>query len=135
MTSDQKRLLKAAKDAAEKAHAPYSRFRVGAAVLTPEGIFNGANIENVSSNLGVCAERVALAHARMHGATTIIGIAICCCDAKPDATGSIPPNLTMPCGGCRQWLAELAPDAWIITNGADRVFTLQELLPSPFILK
>jgi len=135
MTPEQISLLKTAAKAAEMAHAPYSRFRVGAAVLTSEGIFQGANIENGSSNLGICAERVALAHARMHGATSIIGIAVCCRDAKPDASGSIDPNLTMPCGGCRQWLAELAPDAWVITNGAARVFTLQELLPSPFMLK
>jgi len=135
MTPEQIGLLKAAEEAAEKAHAPYSRFRVGAAVLTSEGIFQGANIENGSSNLGVCAERVALAHARMHDATIILGIAICCRDAKPDATGSIVPSLTMPCGGCRQWLAELAPDAWVVTNGSDRVFTLQELLPSPFMQK
>lgn len=135
MKPEQHTLMKAAEKAAEKAHAPYSRFRVGAAVLTPEGIFDGANIENCCTNLGVCAEKVALAHARMHGATTIVGIAVCCLDAKPASDGSIDPNMTMPCGGCRQWLAEMAPDAWIVTNGSERIFTLQELLPAPFVLK
>ena len=71
MTPEQAELLAAAARAAKSAHAPYSKFNVGAAVLTENGIFPGANIENASSNLGICAERVAIAHARMNGCTSI----------------------------------------------------------------
>lgn len=129
MTPEQKQLLEAASEAALKAYAPYSNFRVGAAVLTNKGIFQGANIENASNNLGTCGERVAIAHARMNGATEIIGIAINCIDAQQGSA-----DLTMPCGACRQWLAELAPDAWIVTNGSEQVFTLEDILPNPFKL-
>lgn len=129
MTPEQKQLLETAAEAAQKAYAPYSKFRVGAAVLTDKGIFQGANIENASNNLGTCGERVAIAHARMNGAIEIIGIAVNCIDA-PEGS----PNLTMPCGACRQWLAELAPNAWIFTNGSEKVFTLEDILPNPFKL-
>jgi cytidine deaminase len=135
MTPEQLDLLVAAENAANSAYAPYSGFNVGAAVLTENGIFPGANIENASTNLGVCAERVAIAHARMNGCTTIIGIAVSCINAPRNDQGNIDARLTMPCGACRQWMAELAPDAWLITNGSDQVYTLQELLPQPFTLK
>ena len=130
MTPEQKQLLETAGKAALKAYAPYSNFRVGAAVLTDQGVFIGANIENASNNLGICGERVAIAHARMNNATNIIGIAVNCIDASGDST-----ELTMPCGACRQWLAELAPDAWLITNGSEQVFKLQDILPNPFKLE
>lgn len=123
-----------AASAAERAYAAYSKFRVGAAVLTDDGIFIGANVENASANLGICAERVAITHARMHGAEKIIGIAVCCADAPRQENSRPDPGLTMPCGACRQWLAELAPDAWVITNGSDQVYTLKDLLPVPFTL-
>jgi len=131
MTPEQKQLLEVAANAALSAYAPYSKFRVGAAVLTDKGIFIGANIENGSSNLGICAERVALSHARMHGAEIYIGIAVSCIDAVSDSDI----RTSMPCGGCRQWLAELAPDAWLVTQGADRVFSLGDLLPDAFMFK
>ena len=134
MTPEQKELMAAAKEAARFAHAPYSKFNVGAAVLTPGGIFTGANIENACTNLGTCAERVALANARMNGQTRIIGIAVNCADAPTDDTGKIPPHLAMPCGGCRQWMAELAPDAWLITNASNRIYHLSDLLPVAFTL-
>lgn len=134
MTKDQKALMDQAKNAATLAHAPYSKFRVGAAVLTPGGIFTGANIENACTNLGTCAERVAISHARMNGQTKIIGIAVYCADAPKDKNGNIQVHHTAPCGGCRQWIAELAPDAWLITNGSSTVFTLKDLLPNPFTL-
>ncbi len=135
MTPEQIELLAAAEKAAENGHAPYSKFLVGAAVLTEKGVFPGANIENASSNLGICAERVAIAHARMHGCTSIIGIAVNCINAPRDVQGNIDIRQTMPCGGCRQWLAELAPDAWLVSNGSDRVYFLPDLLPSPFTLE
>lgn len=130
MTPEQKDLLQQAKDAALKAYAPYSNFRVGAAVLTDRGVFIGANIENASTNLGTCAERVAISHARMNDAANIIGIAVACIDAPKEAEK----GTCMPCGACRQWLAELAPDAWLISNETEQVFTLQDLLPNPFFL-
>lgn len=135
MTEEQQRLLKAARKAAALAYAPYSRFRVGAAVLTDGGIYVGANIENASTVLGICAERVALAHARMNGHTRIHGIAVCCPDAAENEGGRPDPAACMPCGACRQWMAELAPDAWIVTSGSDRVYGIQDLLPLPFELK
>lgn len=134
MTPEQDQLLISAKTAALKAYAPYSNFRVGAAVLTEEGIFTGANVENACSNLGICAERVALAAARINATQKIIGIAVHCEDAPRDAGGKIEECLAMPCGGCRQWMAELAPDAWIITNASGRVYQLSDLLPTPFML-
>jgi len=134
MTPEQKMLLDSAEKAAKRAYAPYSDFRVGAAVLTETGIFTGANIENSCTNLGICAERVAMAAARMEGEETIIGIAVNCIDAPRDDNGDIEIALTMPCGGCRQWMAELAPKAWLVTNASGRVYTLEQILPAAFTL-
>ncbi len=131
MNREQKELIAVATVAAEKAYAPYSKFRVGAAILTDKGTYIGANIENASTNIGICAERVAISHARMNDATNIIGIAVSCIDAQ---TASLDVSSTMPCGACRQWIAELAPEAWLVTNGSDRVFTLQDILPNPSYL-
>jgi cytidine deaminase len=134
MTPEQTKLLVSAKKAAQNAYAPYSKFSVGAAVLTEGGIFPGVNIENACINLGICAERVAIANARMAGCKKIIGIAVNCVNAPKDVNGTIAKNLTMPCGACRQWIAELAPDAWLITNASKQVYSLDDLLPTPFIL-
>lgn len=134
MTPQQKDLLERAQTAAANAYAPYSKFKVGAAVLTENGIFTGANIENASANLGICAERVAIAHARMNRCRKIIGIAVQCVDGVITENGTMDESSAMPCGGCRQWMAELAPDAWLITNASDRVYRLADLLPSPFVL-
>jgi cytidine deaminase len=134
MTPEQIDLLEAADRAALKAYAPYSKFRVGAAVLTDKGVFEGANIENGCTNLGTCAERVALSHAHMHGCSSIIGIAVSCIDAtKNDATNASILQ-RMPCGACRQWLNELAPMAWIVASGSEKVYKLRDLLPNPFSL-
>ncbi|MCB9638003.1 MAG: cytidine deaminase [Myxococcales bacterium] len=131
----QEQLLEAAKKAAETySYSPYSRYRVGAAVYADGQIYHGANVENASSNLGTCAERVALAHAKMHGAQKIEGIAVYCLDALRDDTGRPLLGYTMPCGGCLQWIAELAPDAWIVTSGLDKPVTIADLLPMPFRL-
>ena len=99
------------------------------------GIFQGANVENASYNLGICAERVALSIALMNGASKIEAIAICCLDAETDSDIVGNPAETMPCGGCRQWMAELAPKALILTNGLSEPMTVKELLPSAFTLK
>lgn len=126
-------LLRAAREAAAGAYAPYSEFPVGAAVLTDRGVFTGFNIENASTPLGLCAERAALTNALVHGARNIRAVAIACDPERP-TDGPRDLNATMPCGACRQWLAELAPDALVVTNGSDRVFTVAELLPLPFAL-
>jgi len=126
------RLAHEAAAAAERAHAPYSRFRVGAVVRGGSGeIYRGANVENASFGLGTCAERVALASARVAGETTITDVAIACIDAAADA----PLEARMPCGACRQWLQELAPDARIHIAGEARSFSVAELLPNPFTLR
>ena len=124
-------LIAAARSVARRSHSPYSRFRVGAAVLTPLGIFTGTNVENASYPLSLCAERAALAAAVAAGTTTVNAIAVSCIDASP--TPSRPGEL-MPCGACRQWFAELAPEATIIVDGVERGFTVGELLPYAFAL-
>ena len=120
-------------EVAENAYAPYSGFRVGAAVMTDRGVFSGTNVENASYGLGFCAERAALAAAVTAGAKRIKAIAVACIDA----TGP-PMESRMPCGSCRQWIAELAPAAKIficdVGNGVDKEFALEELLPHWFRL-
>ncbi|MGA2549109.1 MAG: cytidine deaminase [Burkholderiaceae bacterium] len=129
-------LLAQAKKAVKLAYAEYSKFQVGAAVLANGEIFQGANIENASSNLGICAERVAIAHARMRlgKKMEIEGIAVFCEDSRGENKKYLALEETMPCGACRQWLTELAANAWVVTNGSDKVFTVLELLPRPFSL-
>ena len=141
-------LLAAARMAATRAYAPYSRFRVGAAVVvaTPNGprIVTGANVENASYGLTLCAERAALAaacalpeairpsteQARVSTRPTITHIALACVDAPDDA----PAGERMPCGACRQWFAELAPDAVYYVDGVPTDLILADLLPRPFKL-
>lgn len=122
-------LVEEARLAAVQAHVPYSRFRVGAAVLGVSGsIYRGANIENASYSLGTCAERVALATARVAGEKELTAIAIACVDAVPDS----PLEERIPCGACRQWIQELAPNAEIIIDREEGRFRIDELLPHPF---
>jgi len=135
MNTEQKNLLLAAEQSASMAYAPYSAFRVGAAVLTPGGIFLGANIETAATNLGICAERSAIVNARMNGQTEIIGAAIYCLDMDDEKHGSNDEYAAMPCGACRQWLAEFAADAWVVISSSDKVFKLCDLLPFDFKLR
>lgn len=140
--TERERLLAAAREAALRAYAPYSRFRVGAAVLvaTEAGarVVTGANVENASFGLTLCAERSALAAAcalatsRADIATppAITRLALACVDAATEA----PISARMPCGACRQWIAELAPDAIISVDGVDADLTLADLLPNAFVL-
>ena len=143
------RLLAEARRAAERAYAPYSRFHVGAAVvvLTTDGpqIVTGANVENASYGLTLCAERSALAAAcalddahrpssaegRVAAPPMITEVAVACVDA-PDVA---PVGERMPCGACRQWFAELAPDATFYVDGVADALTLADLLPRPFRLE
>jgi len=125
------RLLEAARQAATLAYAPYSKFKVGAAVLDERGqIHTGANIENSSYGLTVCAERTAIFRAVLSGARRIEAIAVTC----PAATLQSGPGESMPCGACRQVIAEFTSAEGAIF--VDRVgdFTLAELLPQPFRL-
>jgi cytidine deaminase len=125
------KLLDEARWAARQAYAPYSGFRVGAAVLGQSGaIFRGANVENASLGLCLCAERAALARAVADGERVIVAMAVACVDAAKDS----PLAQRMPCGACRQWMAELAPDAEIFILGENRSFRTSDLLPMPFSL-
>lgn len=130
MKSEQE-LIELAKQAAQNAHIPYFDFPVGAVVETETGeLFSGCNIDNASTPLGICAERTAIFNAIIHGHKDIKGIAVTC--TKGDKSK---PETLMPCGACRQVMAEfMSPDAEIIVDGVG-TFKLKELLPSPFTLK
>lgn len=116
----------AALAARDRAYAPYSGFRVGAALVTENGaVFVGANVENASYGLTVCAERVALWNAIVAGATTIRLLVVIADTHAPIA----------PCGACRQVLLELASDADVVmatVSGVRRRLTVRELLPRAF---
>jgi len=132
-SAEQQKLLAAAKEAARRAYAPYSGFRVGAAALDDAGhVFLGCNVENASYGLTLCAERAALASAVAEGASTIVGVAIACIDAQPGPDGRLPEGAAAPCGACRQWLAELAPKAWVVTNSFISPRAVSDLLPLCF---
>jgi len=129
--ADNEILLAAARAAASKAHAPYSSFRVGAAVLADGVVHAGCNVENASYGLAICAERVAIFAAITAGARRIDAVAVACVDADAGAT----PGSLMPCGACRQVMAEFAaPDMPVLVDGAGS-FTLADLLPVPFALR
>ncbi|GAL94969.1 MAG: cytidine deaminase [Microcystis wesenbergii TW10] len=130
--SDQERqqLCDTAREVAKLSYSPYSRFRVGAAVLTNKKIYAGTNVENASYGLSLCAERATLAQIIAAGDREVRAIAIACIDGvdKDDIS-----QLT-PCGACRQWMAELAPKAEIIICGTQQNyrFNLSDLLPFSF---
>src|SRR6266481_8118128 len=122
-------LVRAAAKAREGAVAPYSKFRVGAALLTRSGeIITGANVESASYGLTCCAERVALFRALTSGKRDFVAVAV-----VARAAGG-----PMPCGACRQLLAEYAPKAkvWVADCRALRAvreFSVGELLPAAFV--
>jgi cytidine deaminase len=124
------RLVRAAAQARQRAVAPYSKFKVGAALLTKSGkIITGANVESASYGLTCCAERVALFNALTAGRRGFVAAAVV----------ARAPGGPMPCGACRQLLAEYAPDAvvWVADSavlGKVREFRVRDLLPSAFIL-
>ena len=127
----QEKLLVKARQAAERAYAPYSNFRVGSAVITASGrIYQGCNIENASFGLTVCAERAAIFHAISAGEKKLSALAVICLDAPSEAAA----DYLMPCGPCRQVLAEFLPaDAFVLVAGFG-VLTVAQLLPMPFRL-
>lgn len=124
--SQTRRLERAARAAARAAYAPYSKFRVGAAVLTASGkIFTGCNVENASFGLCNCAERTAVFSAVAAGERRLRAVAVYTATATP----------TMPCGACRQVLHEFGRNAAIIgicDTRARRETTLPDLLPEAF---
>lgn len=118
-------LLQAAAKVACRAYSPYSKFCVGAAVLTESGeVFTGCNVENASYGLTVCAERVAVFKAISEGEQAITSVAI-------SSRGS-----AYPCGACRQVLNEFGPDMDVILGDSEGQLTeqlsLKDLLPKAF---
>ncbi len=117
-------LIAKAMEAREKAHAPYSRFAVGAALLAKSGrVYMGCNVENASYGLSICAERTAVFKAVSEGERDFEAIAV------------VTDKGVTPCGACRQVLMEFGEDIQVIVAddaGGHRVFGLQELLPEAF---
>jgi cytidine deaminase len=119
-------LLAFAREVQEKAYAPYSGFRVGAAVYADGDIFQGVNVENAAYGATMCAERAAIGAAVAAGARDVTAIAIVGDSESP----------TVPCGCCRQVLAEFNPEMRVIMGGNSdevRVMSLDELLPEAFV--
>jgi cytidine deaminase len=119
-------MIRAALDARDHAHAPFSNFRVGAALADENGrIFTGCNVENATYGLTVCAERVAVFKAISEGARKFVAITV---SADTDV-------LTPPCGACRQILWEFCGDIEVtLVNlvGKTETFRLKDIFPRPF---
>jgi cytidine deaminase len=126
MATDADALMARARECLDQAYAPYSRFRVAAAVVDDQGrVFTGVNVENISYGLSMCAERVAIFAAVAAGARRITAVAVTGSDA----------DLLSPCGACRQVLAEFAaPEAPVYCDapGRPHCWTVSELLPHGF---
>lgn len=124
MTPEQ--LVECALGARENAYAPYSNFKVGAALLASNGrVFTGCNVENATYGLTVCAERVALWKAISEGEREFTRIAVVTASNRPAS----------PCGACRQLLWEFCGDIEVIlanTRGLKEARRLAELFPHPF---
>ncbi len=124
--ADRAAWLRVARDAMQRAHSPYSRVRVGAALIDLSGrTFAGCNVENASYGLTICAERNAIGQAVVAGMGELVAIAI---------TTNLDEPL-MPCGACRQVLMEFAPKLVVLCEGAGGktvVRRLSELLPDAF---
>jgi cytidine deaminase len=117
--------VRQARDAMTRAYAPYSGFKVGAAIVAGGRIFTGQNIENASHPVAVCAERNAVAHMVNAGVLTIDAVAVVTEAEKP----------TPPCGACRQVLWEFGPASIVIAEtpaGERAVWALEDLLPDAF---
>ncbi|MFJ7975013.1 cytidine deaminase [Peribacillus sp. JNUCC 23] len=121
-------LISEAKIARDKAYTPYSKFNVGAALLTADGkVYHGCNIENAAYSMTNCAERTAIFKAVSEGDTKFAAIAVVADTKRP-----VP-----PCGACRQVIAELCPrDMKVVLtnlNGDIQELTVEELLPGAFL--
>jgi cytidine deaminase len=121
-----KQLRDRAASAMERAYAPYSNFRVGAALLASDGsVVEGCNIENASFPAGSCAERVAVGTAIARGLRDFVALAVVTEATEP----------TPPCGVCRQVLMEFAPELPVLSatlSGAEARWSVSELLPHAF---
>ena len=127
-------LVQAARDARSRAHAPYSGYSVGAALRTADGaVITGANVENASFGLTVCAERIALfrwcTESTPDQRSTPLEMAIAAGPTGQDPSGG------RPCGACLQVMQEFAPDLriWIVDEKAVAERRLSDLLPDPFV--
>jgi cytidine deaminase len=124
--SDHLSLITAAKQARENAHAPFSNFRVGAALHATSGrVYTGCNVENATYGLTICAERVAIFKAISEGERNFDAIVVV---ADTD-------DLTPPCGACRQIIWEFCGDVPVILSnlaGRSEVHQMSKLLPRPF---
>lgn len=120
-------LLAFARQAQEKAYAPYSKFHVGAAVFAGGEIYEGCNVENAAYGSTICAERGAAMRAVLAGHRFFDAIAVVGDSEAP----------TVPCGACRQFLAEFNPEMRVVMGAAAGdavlVMTLDELLPEAFV--
>jgi len=122
---DREELLARARAVRDRAYAPYSGFRVGAALLGASGkVYTGCNVESASYGLTICAERAAVSAAVAAGETRFEAVAIASEGSEPVA----------PCGACRQVLAEFEPDleVWSECGGVRVEWRLSQLLPEPF---
>lgn len=120
------KLIESARKAKEKSYSPYSKFRVGAALLAGDGTVTlGTNIENISYGLTICAERTAVFNAHLEGKTGFVAIAI-----NSDSN-----EIISPCGACRQVMLEICGNIDVIMSndrGDIKVMKLTELLPMAF---
>jgi cytidine deaminase len=123
--TDVEELTELARRAAERAYAPYSRFRVGAVAVTPGGDrFTGANVENSAYGATICAEGNAISSAVAAGAREIDTVAVACIDAA---------DAGYPCGNCRQLMVEFRVRRVVVdAPGGPRVHRLEELIPFGF---
>lgn len=126
----EKELIELARNVAKNAHIPYFDFPDGAIVETSNGeLFAGCNIDNASTGLGMCAERTAIFNSVVNGHKDITRIAVTCIKGDKNK-----PETLMPCGACRQIMAEfMSPDFEVIVDGVG-TFKLKELLPLAFAL-
>ena len=126
MKEEFEKLVKEAEKVRKKAYTPYSKFKVGAAVLSADGkIFTGCNIENASFGMSVCAERVAIFKAISEGSTEFEAIAVIGDTDKPCS----------PCGACRQVISEFSENILLIManlKGDVKIKKIRELLPEAF---
>ena len=127
MDSQDKKLAELARETAKKAYAPYSNFRVGAALITDSGnIYTGCNIENASYPATVCGEDVAIFKAISEGETKINTIAVACIDAENDTA-------IFPCGISRQRMSEFNTENVIVVHNDEiKKYKFEEILPFDF---
>jgi len=129
--TDSADIITAAREAAERAHAPYSGWHVGAVAVFAEGDewYPGANVENGSYGLTICAERTAICAGVVAGRRKLVRVALTCRDQHGRPVPTI-----VPCGACLQVMAEFgSPDTEIVIDGAG-TFRLADILPRPFAL-